>query len=48
MSKRTCPTCGGSGKTTVRGGPNTISGTHDVKIDCPRCGGSGRIDEVDD
>jgi molecular chaperone DnaJ len=34
---KSCPTCGGSGKTRTTRGPINFSGT------CPTCGGSGRV-----
>ncbi len=34
---RSCPTCGGSGRTRTTRGPVSFSGT------CPTCGGSGRV-----
>jgi molecular chaperone DnaJ len=34
---KTCPTCGGSGRSRVARGPISFSGS------CPTCGGSGRI-----
>ncbi len=34
---RTCPTCGGSGRTRITRGPINFAGA------CPTCGGSGRV-----